>query len=94
MTPQEGYKAKPNTKINMLAGALLGLVLGVLLAFVLEYLDDTVRNAADVERYTGLPTIGAIPGGSGGVGRRSRFRPATAVGFIAAATHAREDYER
>lgn len=86
--------ATPKTKINVLAGALLGLVVGMVLAFVLDYLDDTVRNAADVERYTGLPTIGAIPGGATGAGRRPRFRPATAVGVIAAATHSREDYER
>lgn len=52
---------KPNTRINVLAGAILGLVVGVLLAFVLEYLDDTLKNSADVERFVGLTTLGAIP---------------------------------
>jgi capsular polysaccharide biosynthesis protein len=52
---------QPNTRINMLAGAILGLVLGVLLAYILEYLDDTLKSAGDVERFVGLTTLGAIP---------------------------------
>jgi capsular polysaccharide biosynthesis protein len=52
---------QPNTRMNVLAGAILGLVLGVLLSFVLEYLDDTLKNSADVERLVGLTTLGAIP---------------------------------
>lgn len=51
----------PNTRINVLAGAFLGLIIGVLLAYVLEYLDDTLKSTGDVERYTGLTTLGAIP---------------------------------
>jgi capsular polysaccharide biosynthesis protein len=51
----------PNTRINVLAGAFLGLVIGLLLAYVLEYLDDTLKSTGDVERYTGLTTLGAIP---------------------------------
>ncbi len=52
---------QPNTRINVLAGALLGLVVGVLLAYILEYLDDTLKTSGDVERFVGLTTIGAIP---------------------------------
>lgn len=52
---------QPNTQINMIAGAILGLIIGVLLAFILEYLDDTLKTSADVERFVGLTTIGAIP---------------------------------
>lgn len=52
---------KPNTRVNVLAGTMLGLVVGVLLAFVLEFLDDTVKNQNDVERFVGLTTLGAIP---------------------------------
>ncbi|EFO80520.1 lipopolysaccharide biosynthesis protein [Oscillochloris trichoides DG-6] len=51
----------PNTKINVLAGAILGLVLGLLLAFILEYIDDTLKSSSDVERFVGLTTLGAIP---------------------------------
>lgn len=53
--------ASPKTKINVLAGGMLGLVIGVLVAFALEYLDDTLKTSADVERWTGLPMLGAIP---------------------------------
>jgi capsular polysaccharide biosynthesis protein len=53
--------SKPNTRINVLAGALLGAVLGTLLAFVLDFLDDTLKNSDDVERFVGLTTLGAIP---------------------------------
>jgi capsular polysaccharide biosynthesis protein len=52
---------QPNTRINVLAGAFLGLIVGILLAYILEYLDDTLKNSADVERFVGLTTIGAIP---------------------------------
>jgi capsular polysaccharide biosynthesis protein len=52
---------QPNTRVNVLAGAILGLVVGLLLAFVLEYLDDTLKSSADVERFVGLTTVGAIP---------------------------------
>jgi capsular polysaccharide biosynthesis protein len=52
---------QPNTRINVLAGAFLGLIAGLLLAYVLEYLDDTLKTSADVERFVGLTTLGAIP---------------------------------
>ncbi len=77
-----GDLAKPQTKINVLAGGLLGGVLGVLLAFILEYMDDTLKTAADVERFAGLTTIGAIPGSRAAGSRRARLRPAMAAGII------------
>ncbi|NJP04291.1 MAG: lipopolysaccharide biosynthesis protein [Chloroflexaceae bacterium] len=52
---------QPNTRINVLAGAILGLILGILIAFILEFLDDTIKSSADVERFVGLTTLGAIP---------------------------------
>lgn len=52
---------QPNTRINMLAGAILGLVVGVLLAYILEFLDDTLKDTGDVERFVGLTALGAIP---------------------------------
>ncbi len=74
----------PNKKINVLAGGILGLVLGVLVAFVLEYMDDTLKTSADVERYSDLPTIGSIPSGAARGGRATpRFRSAPTSGIIA-----------
>ncbi len=52
---------RPQTRTNMLAGALLGLVLGTLLAFVRDAIDDTLKTADDVERFVALTTLGAIP---------------------------------
>jgi capsular polysaccharide biosynthesis protein len=52
---------RPQTRINVLAGGVLGLVLGLLLAFALEALDNSLKSAADIERYVGLTTLGAIP---------------------------------
>ncbi|WP_298815713.1 YveK family protein [Chloroflexus sp.] len=59
--PARLVEIRPNTRINMLAGAILGLVIGIVLAFALEYLDDTLKTSEDVERFVGLPTLGAIP---------------------------------
>ncbi|HEX5690319.1 MAG TPA: Wzz/FepE/Etk N-terminal domain-containing protein [Roseiflexaceae bacterium] len=52
---------RPQTRINVLAGAVLGLVLGLLFAFALEALDNSLKSAADVERYVDLTVLGAIP---------------------------------
>lgn len=71
---------RPQTKINVLAGGVLGLVLGLLLAFVLEALDNSLKSPADVERFVGLTTLGAIPtttdhGGARSPGRRTALIP-------------------
>lgn len=58
----EVARYSPKTKINTAAGLLLGLILGGVLAFGLEYLDDTIKTAEDVERYVeGLTVLGSIP---------------------------------
>ncbi|PDW03914.1 YveK family protein [Candidatus Viridilinea mediisalina] len=59
--PARLLSIQPNTRINVMAAAILGFVLGILLAYLLEYLDDTLKSSADVERFVGLTTIGAIP---------------------------------
>jgi capsular polysaccharide biosynthesis protein len=58
---QPAYRYRPQTKLNVGAGAFLGLILGVLLAFLLEALDNTLKGTADIERYVGLTVLGAIP---------------------------------
>jgi capsular polysaccharide biosynthesis protein len=75
--PHPVFQAKPNTRINTLAGAVLGLVLGMLLAFILEYMDDTIKTTDDVERFAGLTTLGMIPSGAAQAARRrARMQPA------------------
>src|SRR5215217_1959825 len=51
----------PRAAVTVPAGGLLGLILGLLLAFVIEALDNSLKSPADVERFVGLTTLGAIP---------------------------------
>lgn len=59
--PEPAKLQKPKLEVNLAMGLLAGLALGVLAAFVLEYIDDTLKTADDVERVIAMPTIGAIP---------------------------------
>lgn len=57
----------PNERASdTLLAALFGLVASGGVAFLLDYLDLSVRTAADVERHLDLPVLGVIPdfGGS------------------------------
>ena len=51
----------PQTRVISGAAVLLGLFVGALLALVIDYLDDTLKTAADVERALGTITLGRIP---------------------------------
>ncbi|WP_437829656.1 YveK family protein [Niallia taxi] len=50
----------PNPPLNIAIAGIVGLLLGVGLAFILEYLDNTVKNEQDIEKLLGLPVLGAI----------------------------------
>ena len=49
------------TRHKVMLGGLVGLFLGILTAFFLEYLDQTIKTAADVERVLEVPVLGLIP---------------------------------
>lgn len=51
----------PRRLSTVLAALLLSTLFGAGLALVLEYLDDTIRNTEEVEKYLGLPALAAIP---------------------------------
>jgi capsular exopolysaccharide synthesis family protein len=51
----------PDVQTNVTIAAGLGLLLGVLGAFLIDSLDDTLRTTDDVELFSGLLSIGAIP---------------------------------
>lgn len=53
---------RPNTSVNVLAGAILGLIVGGVVVFVLEYLNSNIlRRAEDVERLMETALLAAIP---------------------------------
>ncbi len=47
--------------LNVAIAAIVGLVLAAGAAYLMEYLDNTVKNAEQVKRDLSLPTLGAIP---------------------------------
>jgi capsular exopolysaccharide synthesis family protein len=49
------------TRQKLTMGLLIGLFLGVVAAFFLEYLDQTIKSSADVERVLEIPVLGLIP---------------------------------
>jgi succinoglycan biosynthesis transport protein ExoP len=51
----------PNTRMNVGIAGAMGLMLGLILAFILDSLDDTLRTTDDVEVFSGMLSIGAIP---------------------------------
>ncbi|MCI4445644.1 MAG: polysaccharide biosynthesis tyrosine autokinase [Candidatus Aminicenantes bacterium] len=53
--------SSPKKLRNLLIALFLGLFGGVGLALVMEYLDNSVKSVEDVERYSGLPTLGVVP---------------------------------
>ena len=57
--PKSYYK--PKLKRNVLLAAIMGLFLGIGIAFLIEYLDDTVKNPEDIERLFHLPYLGPVP---------------------------------
>ncbi|HKQ97353.1 MAG TPA: polysaccharide biosynthesis tyrosine autokinase [Candidatus Polarisedimenticolia bacterium] len=52
---------KPRQVLNMAVGLLLGLLLGVGAVFFLDYLDNTVRSADDIERFLKLNLLAIVP---------------------------------
>jgi polysaccharide biosynthesis transport protein len=52
---------KPNLSKNLTLGLAIGLIVGLMVAWLIEYFDDTIRFADDVERETGAAVLGVIP---------------------------------
>lgn len=56
-----GGPFSPNTRRNLMMALLAGIFGGLGLIFFVEYLDNTVKGPEDVEKLTGLPSLGIIP---------------------------------
>jgi tyrosine-protein kinase Etk/Wzc len=55
------FRIGTNLRQKVILGFLVGLLLGLGGAFFLEYLDQTIKTASDVERVVGTPVLGRIP---------------------------------
>jgi capsular polysaccharide biosynthesis protein len=65
-------KFRPQTTLNVAAGAIIGFLLGVVIVFFLEAIESNIlRSPEDVERALGTTVIGAIPA-AGAEAARSR----------------------
>ncbi len=69
--------AKPIVPLYVAGGTIGGAVLGLLLAFLLDALDQTLRDPAEVERATGMSLLGFVPSGllRGAVAAPDRAKP-------------------
>ncbi|NIK69227.1 Wzz/FepE/Etk N-terminal domain-containing protein [Paenibacillus sp. BK033] len=50
----------PNVTLNIIIAFVVSLMIAVGIAFLLEYMDDTIKTEADVERYLGQPTLAMV----------------------------------
>ena len=55
-----GFRVGPNRQMNVFLAALIGLCLALAAVLVIEYLDDTVKTAENVEKRLGLPGLATI----------------------------------
>ena len=67
----------PRTLLNTLLAAALGLLAVVGVAFLMEQLDDSIKDSEAVQELTGLSTLGTIAQMKGARGRRELYRLAT-----------------
>lgn len=51
----------PNKLATILLAAAIGFLLAAGAAYLLEYLDDTLKNPDDMQKTAGLTTLGAVP---------------------------------
>jgi tyrosine-protein kinase Etk/Wzc len=52
---------KPKKKMNTMIGGFFGLLVGLGLAFLLEFLDNSIKDSEEIERTLKLPVLGVIP---------------------------------
>lgn len=65
---------KPRKMLNTAIAGILGVFVGVAAAFIVENADTSMASVEEVEKVTGLPTLGTIPVHVGsGSGRRASY---------------------
>jgi succinoglycan biosynthesis transport protein ExoP len=53
--------SSPRLLTNLLLALLLGLALSAAVVFVLEQIDDAIKDPSDLQRAIGLPVLGTVP---------------------------------
>ena len=51
----------PNKKMNILIAAVLGMMVGLFSIFMMEFLDNKMKNPQDIEKELGLTLLGVVP---------------------------------
>ncbi|MDM5452698.1 YveK family protein [Peribacillus simplex] len=51
---------KPNPLLNIAIAVVVGLMAGIGLAYLLEYMDNTIKDEKDIETLLDLPLLGSI----------------------------------
>ncbi|WP_187296296.1 YveK family protein [Tepidibacter mesophilus] len=52
---------KPKKMLNIAIAFVLGIMIGLFVVFLIEYMDNTIKTAQDIERHLELPVMGVIP---------------------------------
>jgi succinoglycan biosynthesis transport protein ExoP len=73
------YPVRPNKPRNIEFALVAGLALGIALAFTQEALDNSIKNAQEMEKLTGLPTLAIIPMGTSSFRSRPSLMPGTGI---------------
>ena len=58
--PENPAPIKPQPVLNMAIALVVGLMASVGIAFLLEYLDNTIKNEQDIEKLLELPVLGTV----------------------------------
>ncbi len=56
-----GAPIKPRKMLNLTFGLLCGLLIGLASAFLLEFMDDSIKDATEAARWAQAPLLGIIP---------------------------------
>lgn len=52
---------QPNKQLNIAIAGVLGLMLAVGIIFLMEFLNQNIKNSDDINRHLELPVLGTIP---------------------------------
>ena len=73
--PIEARGDRVKRLLNVALQTVIALFAAIALAFLLDYLNDRLRDAEGTGKALGLPVLGEIPDGTARTGRRGRLAP-------------------